>query len=261
MEALSELLASRYSKNVNSDMIFCRKEGVAIKITRFLSKVLITMAASIFLWLTPQITQADSPISTINETGNYFANNDDHSNNDPAVEQATPQHPLAMPKKTPTPVEGYRWSKRRIYIYMDGDDPQVKLAFKDAVKAWNRSKIIHFVWTKHASHANVFAKSGDLSADSVDNSIGASNHHDLGATQSSYDPDKHALLTATSILDPNALRFSSRSFRSKVAQHELGHALGLAHAPEYEDSVMIPRNVRSGITKLDLKTLKALYEP
>lgn len=127
------------------------------------------------------------------------------------------------------------------------------------LRAWNRTKIIHFSWTTNAERANVFAKSGDLSADSVNSNVG-NNHHDLGATQSSYDPNKHALLTATSILDPNELRFTSRDFRSEVAQHELGHALGLAHAPEYEKSVMIPRNVRSGITKLDRRTLKLLYE-
>ncbi|WP_263853153.1 M10 family metallopeptidase domain-containing protein [Limosilactobacillus reuteri] len=39
----------------------------------------------------------------------------------------------------------------------------------------------------------------------------------------------------------------------------MGHALGLAHAPEYEHSVMIPRNIKNGITKNDAKTLRMLY--
>lgn len=198
-------------------------------------------------------------ISSISSQANYFSNNDDHPDNNQAVQHSIPVHPLTIPTKTPTPIEGYRWNHRRIYIYMQADDPNVKQAFRDAVKAWNHTKIIHFVWTHKASKADVFAKSGDLSADSVNSNVGTT-HADLGSTQSSYDPGKHALLTATSILDPNQLRFSSRAFRAEVAEHELGHALGLAHAPEYAKSVMIPHNIRSGITKLDRKTLKLLYQ-
>lgn len=225
----------------------------------FITRLLLILAATGALVATPKVSHADSTLSQINASGNYFSNNDDHPNNDEAVALATPQHPLSLPAKTPTPIEGYRWNRRHIYIYMDTDKPQIKLAFRDAVKAWNRTDTIHFTWTKDAEHANVFAKSGDLSADG-DNSTVGTNHHDLGSTQSTYDSEKHALLTATSILDPNELQFSSRKFRSEVAQHELGHALGLAHAPEYEKSVMIPRNVRSGITKRDRETLKLLYQ-
>lgn len=225
----------------------------------FINRLLLILAATVALAATPKVSYAESTLSQINATGSYFSNNDDHPNNDEAVSLATPQHPLSIPKKTPTPMESYRWNRRHIYIYMDTDNLQIKQAFRDAVKAWNRPDIIHFTWTKDAEQANVFAKSGDLSAHG-DNSTVGTNHHGLGSTQSSYDSAKHALLTATSILHPNELQFTSRNFRSEVTQHELGHALGLAHAPEYENSVMIPRNVRSGITKLDRQTLKLLYQ-
>ncbi|WP_157051205.1 matrixin family metalloprotease [Limosilactobacillus secaliphilus] len=224
-----------------------------------ITNLITTLLASLMVWGTPLLARADTALPAINSSSNYFDNDDDHPNNDYAVKRSTPQHALSIPDKTPTPTEGYRWSHRRIYIYMEAGNPQVKQAFRDAVKAWNRTGTIHFVWTKKASHANVFAKSGDLSADSVNSSVGT-NHSDLGSTKTSYDPDKHALLSATSTLDPNQLALSSRGFRSEVAQHELGHALGLAHAPEYENSVMIPRNVRTGITKLDRRTIKLLYQ-
>lgn len=164
-----------------------------------------------------------------------------------------------IPKNTPTPLEGVRWPSKRIKIYLASSDPQIRRAFRQAVKAWNRTKTVHFVWVKNEDKAQVIADSGDLSDNTnTGNSVGMTTAQ-LGSTNTEFNPDTNELLRATSTLDPNELAAANSVFRSEVAQHELGHAIGLAHAPEYEKSVMIPRNIHSGITKNDIRSVRALY--
>lgn len=167
---------------------------------------------------------------------------------------------LAIPDNTPTPLEGMRWKNKKIKIYMSTEDPKIQWAFKDAVKKWNKVKAVHISWTKNEEKADIIATDGDLSNNTVGNNNVGYTTSELGSTQTEYNPETNALHQATSTLDPNQLDYANRIFRSEVAQHELGHALGLAHAPEYEHSVMIPRNIKTGITKNDAKTLRMLYE-
>lgn len=172
----------------------------------------------------------------------------------------TPQrrHHYAIPQNTPVPLEGIRWSSKKVTICMQTDDPHIQQAFRDAVKRWNRTKAIHFRWIKNANKAEVIAQSGDLSDNSQSATVGYVTSQ-LGSTKTEFDPDTHTLIRATSTLDATQLDYTSRHFRSEVAQHELGHAIGLAHAPSYAHSVMIPRNIQTGITKNDVKSVRMLY--
>lgn len=194
---------------------------------------------------------------------NYFnqdaedASSNDFSFND--SDQTPNNQKLAISQKTPTPLEGIRWRKRTILIYMRTTDPQLKAAFRSAVKKWNQVKVIKIKWTKNEDKANIIATDSDLSAHTSNNGVGYQTAQ-LGETKTEYNPDTHELQKATSILDPYQLDYTNPNFRSEVAQHELGHALGLAHAPEYEHSVMVPRNIRNGITKQDRKSIRLLYQ-
>ncbi|MGK4239489.1 hypothetical protein [Limosilactobacillus reuteri] len=47
---------------------------------------------------------------------------------------------LRIPENTPTPLEGFRWKKKNITIYMETADPKLKWAFRDAVKNGIRRK-------------------------------------------------------------------------------------------------------------------------
>ena len=137
-------------------------------------------------------------------------------------------------------------------------DPQLKTAFRNAVKRWNQVRAVKIKWTKDEEKANIIATDSDLSSNATNNGVGYQTTQ-LGETKTEYNPDTHELHRATSILDPYQLDYTNANFRTEVAEHELGYALGLAHAPEYEHSVMVPRNIRTGITKNDRQTLKMLY--
>jgi predicted Zn-dependent protease len=168
------------------------------------------------------------------------------------------RHHYAIPQNTPVPLEGIRWPSKKVTICMQTDDPHIQQAFRDAVKRWNKTKAIHFRWIKNANKAEVIAQSGDLSDNSQSATVGYVTSQ-LGSTKTEFDPDTHTLIRATSTLDATQLDYTSRHFRSEVAQHELGHAIGLAHAPSYAHSVMIPRNIQTGITKNDVKSVRMLY--
>lgn len=168
------------------------------------------------------------------------------------------KHQLYLPDKTPVPLEGYRWPTTHLKIYLATRDRALATAFRDAVKAWNKTGVIHLTWTRHRDQADIIAESGDLANGQPSPTVGYVTTQ-LGSTRSEYNPDTHALIQARSTLDEPHLEYTSRVFRGEVAQHELGHALGLAHAPQGSHSVMIPNNVRTGITKADRQTIRMLY--
>lgn len=223
-------------------------------------RYLLILLAIIAVGVTDHSAQADDSSSL---PTNYFSQDaEDNSSTDFSFNdssQTPSRQKLAIPRDTPTPLEGIRWRKRKILIYMRTTDPQLKAAFRSAVKKWNRVKVIKIKWTKDEEKANIIATDSDLSAHNTNNGVGYQTSQ-LGETKTEYDPDTHELYKATSILDPYQLDYTNENFRSEVAQHELGHALGLAHAPEYEHSVMVPRNIRTGITKNDRKSIRLLYQ-
>ena len=165
---------------------------------------------------------------------------------------------LSLPSGTPTPLEGYRWPTRNLRIYMQTRDKALQTAFRGAVRAWNNTGAVHISWCRDEDRADIIAQDGSLTS-TAPTTVGYVSSQ-LGSTSTEYNPDTHALIRARSTLDAGQLDYTNRTFRTEIAEHELGHALGLAHAPEYMHSVMIPRNVKTGITKDDRATVRLLYD-
>lgn len=199
-------------------------------------------------------------VSSINNQSAVFSNDDGQSTtlDDSAQANRAAAKQLRIPSRTPTPTEGYRWPTRSLKIYMATQDKPLQEAFRGAVRAWNKTGAVHIKWCHDEDRADIIARDGALSSTAPTSNVGYTSAQ-LGSTSTEYNPDTHALIQAKSTLDPNQLDYTSRHFRTAVAEHELGHSLGLAHAPEYTHSVMIPRNVRTGITKEDRTTIRLLY--
>lgn len=199
------------------------------------------------------------PISSINQSSIFSTEDGQVTGSNTAQATRAGARTLSLPSGTPTPIEGYRWPTRNLRIYMQTRDKALQTAFRGAVRAWNNTGAVHISWCRDEDRADIIAQDGSLTSTAPTTTVGYVSSQ-LGSTSTEYNPDTHALIRARSTLDAGQLDYTNRTFRTEIAEHELGHALGLAHAPEYMHSVMIPRNVKTGITKDDRATVRLLYD-
>lgn len=199
------------------------------------------------------------PISSINQSSIFSTEDGQVTGSNTAQATRAGARTLSLPSGTPTPIEGYRWPTRNLRIYMQTRDKALQMAFRGAVRAWNNTGAVHISWCRDEDRADIIAQDGSLTSTAPTTTVGYVSSQ-LGSTSTEYNPDTHALIRARSTLDAGQLDYTNRTFRTEIAEHELGHALGLAHAPEYMHSVMIPRNVKTGITKDDRATVRLLYD-
>lgn len=199
------------------------------------------------------------PISSINQSSIFSTEDGQVTGSNTAQATRSGARTLSLPSGTPTPIEGYRWPTRNLRIYMQTRDKALQTAFRGAVRAWNNTGAVHISWCRDEDRADIIAQDGSLTSTAPTTTVGYVSSQ-LGSTSTEYNPDTHALIRARSTLDAGQLDYTNRTFRTEIAEHELGHALGLAHAPEYMHSVMIPRNVKTGITKDDRATVRLLYD-
>lgn len=151
------------------------------------------------------------------------------------------------------------WTNKNITIAINTTDPIAKQDFTDAINNWNNAHVIHLQMVNPDQHPNINCNIKDLSNQTKQVSQ-TETEQQLGVTNISYVEHTNQLAHADSYIDINSIRNMSHDQQVWVAEHELGHALGLQHTPEGSHTVMEPYNLTTGITPTDVNNLKNLYQ-
>ncbi|KRL05162.1 hypothetical protein FD46_GL001113 [Liquorilactobacillus oeni DSM 19972] len=146
------------------------------------------------------------------------------------------------------------WDKKTATVYFDlpaNISSQYRTAWQQAVNNWNSYKVFKLVVSNNKQNADIVL--------TVENQ---SNTSMAGVTETrtlfNNVNNEHFLIHAVSKLNIYYLDNYSLQRKINTAEHELGHALGLAHDTA-EASVMQPQGSEYGIQKVDVQHLKELY--
>ena len=166
--------------------------------------------------------------------------------------------PTTPPANTINPTSGYKFAKPQADCYMVTKNPKLIQAYKMAINAWNQTSAFHFNLT---NNPNAPIKLGERNMDNTQQDDGFTTKRELGVTNTSYYAEQHLIAKDDVFLDNSQqLLAKSPEYISWVAEHELGHAIGLDHTAQNANSVMTPANPSHGITQSDILTVKQLYQ-
>ena len=146
--------------------------------------------------------------------------------------------------------DGTRWESNRVTIYLSTQDQTFRQAYQEAIANWNATGAFEFVLVDREQDAQVVA------TDMNDGSVSAA-----GVTESESNVLTKRLVRATVKLNHYYLsnpRFGYDMERIRnTAEHELGHAIGLAH--NEGQSVMQSAGSYLSIQPEDVVAVRKLY--
>lgn len=149
------------------------------------------------------------------------------------------------------------WPTNHVQCIIVTKNPRLIQAYKNAIIAWNNTKVFSFQLTDN-SNAPLKLSETDLSNTTQTNNGWTTT--ELGVTKNSFYDKPHGQVSTEVDLDnTQTLLGRPDSYLTLVAEHELGHAIGLTHAPANTKSVMVPYNVQVAIQQTDIDNVKQLY--
>ena len=150
------------------------------------------------------------------------------------------------------------------------EEKDVFRVYKKAIKAWNRTGVVHLKYDDNGPDIDCDAE-GFAAEHKIDPKHYSTRN--LGVTNVSTRDDhsgyngSNLIDSASVTIDPTGIKkYAKRSHMNykklelSVAEHEIGHALGLDHVKQHDYSVMRPVADKSIlITKEDAQHLRELY--
>lgn len=188
---------------------------------------------------------------------------------------------MAAVDHDPTPQVQYynpphkRWADPdniSIGINLLPEDKSTFRVYKQAIKAWNKTGVVHLKYDPDDNMPDIECDAQSFVAVHKIDPEGTSTR-DLGVTQGRTrdgDPGykgSNLLESEDVIIDPTGIKkcakrnhMNYKKLELHVAEHEIGHALGLDHVGQHDHSVMRPVADKSIlITKEDTQHLRELY--
>lgn len=148
--------------------------------------------------------------------------------------------------------EGARWSQAQATIYIKSTNPTLVSAYQTAIANWNRTGVFTFNLTNDEQAADMIAR------DYAD-----ANTQAAGLAETQLNALTNRITFADIRLNSYYLLNESYGYSYErvvnTAEHELGHAIGLAHN-DNEASVMQSSGSDYGIQATDINSVVDLYQ-
>ena len=146
---------------------------------------------------------------------------------------------------------GSRWPTNRASIYIDSSNLTFRQAYETAIANWNATGVFSFVLVEDPNQAEI------LATDYSDQETQAA-----GLAETQTNALTNQIQSVTVYLNSFYLLNESYGYSFErivhTAEHELGHAIGLAH-DDTEDSVMQSAGSHYGIQETDIAAVRQLY--